>query len=71
MKSDNPRRSARQYIEQLAATGRYRFNSREAQRTLGVSADAAKLALNRLAKRTLIAARSARRCLDAAAAHLQ
>jgi predicted transcriptional regulator of viral defense system len=52
MKSAAVPLSARQYIEQLAASGRYSFSSREAQKALGVSADAAKLALNRLAKQT-------------------
>jgi predicted transcriptional regulator of viral defense system len=46
---------ARQYIESLAATGRYHFDSREARSSLGVSAAAAKVALNRLAKQQLIA----------------
>src|SRR5580658_8023424 len=46
---------ARQYVENLAATGRYHFDSAEAQSSLGVSAAAAKVALNRLAKRQLIA----------------
>lgn len=47
---------ARDYITALAASGRYLFSSKEAQAALGVSADAAKLALNRLGKRGLIAA---------------
>ena len=46
---------ARDYIARLAASGRYHFSSREAQDALGVSADAAKLALNRLAKQGLVA----------------
>lgn len=46
---------ARDYITSLAAGGRYHFVSSEAQAALGVSADAAKLALNRLAKKKLIA----------------
>lgn len=46
---------ARDYITRLAGSGRYHFSSREAQDALGVSADAAKLALNRLAKQGLIA----------------
>lgn len=48
-------RSAREYIASLAERGRYHFTSPEAQKALGVSAAAAKLALNRLAKRGLIA----------------
>lgn len=46
---------ARDYITRLAASGRYHFSSREAQEALGVTAAAAKLALNRLAKQGLIA----------------
>jgi len=54
MKSEG-RFHARDYISRLAGTGRYHFTSREAQDALGVSADAAKLALNRLARQGLIA----------------
>jgi len=54
--SDHPR--ARQYISDLAASGRYDFSPREVQSALGVSADAVKLALNRLAKQKLIASPS-------------
>ena len=54
MKSDS-RLHARDYISRLAASGHYNFNSSEAQAALGVSADAAKLALNRLAKQGLVA----------------
>ena len=46
---------ARQYIEHLAASGRYQFSSAEAQAALAVSAPAAKVALNRLAKQGAIA----------------
>ena len=46
---------ARDYVESLAARGRYHFGSSEAQAALGVSADAAKLALNRLKKQGLVA----------------
>lgn len=46
---------AREYLGDLAAGGRYHFASGEVQSALGVSADAAKLALNRLAKQKLIA----------------
>lgn len=49
------RPNAREYVSGLAANGRYDFTSREAQSALGVSADAAKLALNRLEKKKLIA----------------
>jgi predicted transcriptional regulator of viral defense system len=48
-------RHAREYISGLAASGRYHFASREAQKALGVSAAAAKLALNRLAKQKVVA----------------
>ena len=46
---------ARDYITDLAAAGRFQFVSSEARAALRVSADAAKLALNRLAKRKMIA----------------
>ena len=42
---------AKDYISSLAASGRYHFLSSDARKALGVSADAAKLALNRLARR--------------------
>lgn len=46
---------AKDYISSLAASGRYHFLSSDARKALGVSADAAKLALNRLARQKLIA----------------
>ena len=46
---------ARDYIEGLASRGRYHFTSGDAQAALGVSAAAARLALNRLGKQRLIA----------------
>ncbi len=49
------RLNARDYISRLAAGGHYHFSSSEAQTALGVSANAAKLALNRLAKQGLVA----------------
>jgi predicted transcriptional regulator of viral defense system len=55
VKSESSHPSAREYISGLAASGRYDFASREVQSALGVSAAAAKLALNRLAKQKLIA----------------
>ncbi len=55
MNSESSRPSARAYVSGLAASGRYHFTSREAQAALGVSAAAAKLALNRLAKQKLVA----------------
>lgn len=54
MKSES-RLNARDYISRLAASGHYHFSSSEAQVALGVSANAAKLALNRLAKQGLVA----------------
>ena len=55
MKSGQVRKNARDYVSSLAAAGRYHFVSREAQAALGVSTAATKLALNRLAKRRLLA----------------
>ena len=49
MKSEEQPLRARQYLDKLAATGRYHFESKEAMSSLGVSAAAAKVALNRLA----------------------
>ncbi|MCB9958695.1 MAG: type IV toxin-antitoxin system AbiEi family antitoxin [Rhodospirillaceae bacterium] len=48
--------SVRHYLDSLAAAGQYHFASTQIQESLGVSAAAAKLALNRLAKQGLIAA---------------
>jgi predicted transcriptional regulator of viral defense system len=50
-----PRLKARQYIEDLAATGRYHFLAKEAQKALGASAAAVKVTLSRLSKRGVIA----------------
>jgi predicted transcriptional regulator of viral defense system len=55
VKSESSHPNAREYVNSLAASGRYDFASREVQSALGVSAAAAKLALNRLAKQKLIA----------------
>lgn len=55
MKRESPHSNAREYVSSLASRGRYHFSSRDAQAALGVSADAAKLALNRLAKQEIIA----------------
>ena len=49
------RLKARQYVEDLAAGGRYHFLAKEAQKALGVSSAAVKVALSRLAKRGVIA----------------
>jgi predicted transcriptional regulator of viral defense system len=46
---------ARDYITDLAASGRYHFAAEEMRKALGVSADAAKLSLYRLAKRGFVA----------------
>ena len=55
MKLESRPRNARAYVAGLAARGRYHFVSGEARSSLGVSADAAKLALSRLAKQKIIA----------------
>ena len=55
MKSDSSSRNAKEYVNGLAAVGRYHFTSQEVQSALGVSAAAARLALNRLAKQRLVA----------------
>ncbi len=56
VKTDDARHpSARDYVQSLAASGRHHFSSRQAQEALGVSADAAKLALNRLIRQQIIA----------------
>lgn len=49
------RETGRKFIANLAAAGRYHFTSAQARAALGASADATKLALNRLAKQKLIA----------------
>lgn len=55
MRSRSSHPHAREYVSDLAASGRYHLTSREIQSALGVSPAAAKLALNRLAKQKLIA----------------
>jgi hypothetical protein len=55
MKSDGMHSRVRQYLEQLAAAGRYSFESREAEAALVISAKAMIHALNRLAKQGLFA----------------
>ena len=54
MKSKAPRH-ARDYVANLAALGHYSFASGDARKALGVSADAAKLALHRLIRDQVIA----------------
>lgn len=46
---------AQQYISDLAAGGRYHFSAAEMAKTLGISRNAARLSLHRLAKRRLVA----------------
>jgi predicted transcriptional regulator of viral defense system len=58
MKSGSASMNARGYLNSLAAAGRHHFSSGEARVALGVSGDAAKLALNRLAKQNLVASPS-------------
>lgn len=55
MKSTAGHPKAREYIENLAAAGRYHFGSADARAALGVSAAAANAALYRVAKQGLIA----------------
>ena len=55
MKTESYHSNAKEYVASLAAGGIYHFASREVQSSLGVSADAAKLALNRLAKQGAVA----------------
>jgi predicted transcriptional regulator of viral defense system len=55
VKRDNRPLSARQYVTDLAASGRYHFVSTDAQSALSVSPTAAKLALSRLMKQNVIA----------------
>jgi predicted transcriptional regulator of viral defense system len=46
---------ARDYVDHLTAVGRYHFTAAEARKALGVSVDASKVALHRLARQELIA----------------
>ena len=46
---------ARDFVIALAARGQYLFSSADARKAMGVSADAAKVALNRLGKQGLVA----------------
>ena len=55
MKSESTQLHARDYIASLTAAGRYHFTSADARKALGVTADAAKLALNRLSHQTMVA----------------
>lgn len=55
MNKESRRLHAKDYINDLAAAGRYHFASDAARKALGVSADAVRLALNRLARQNMIA----------------
>lgn len=55
MKATTRRPRGRDYVDGLAAAGRHLFTSTDAQNALGVSAEAAKLALNRLIRHGVIA----------------
>ena len=55
MNTNLRRLHAKDYIRDLLVAGRYHFTSSEAREALGVSADAAKLALNRLSRQNMIA----------------
>lgn len=55
MKSNSEQLAARTYIERLASKGRFSFETQEARHALNVSANAVKLALNRLSKQGLLA----------------
>ncbi len=54
MKSEDAHPSARQYLDNLAASSRYTFTTPDARSSLGISASALKVALNRLARQKLI-----------------
>jgi predicted transcriptional regulator of viral defense system len=54
MKTNKGHVAAKDLFENLASRGRYSFTSEEARQALKVSADAIKLALNRLAKQRQI-----------------
>ena len=55
MKPEGRAIKARQYVDSLAASGRYLFGLADAQKALSVSQAAAKLALLRLSKQGIIA----------------
>jgi len=55
VKKEKSHLSARDYVADLAASGRYHFVSSDARAALGTSIAATKLALNRLAKQGMIA----------------
>lgn len=53
--SNVPKMAAQDFIDSLMARGRYHFTSSEAREALSVSAQAAKLAINRLRHQSLVA----------------
>ena len=55
MKTESRQLRAKDYVSDLAASGRYHFASSDAREALGVSRAAARLALNRLARQNMIA----------------
>ena len=55
MKPDKAPPRAREFLENLASSGRYHFTSAEAQAALALSKSATAMALNRLARREAIA----------------
>ncbi len=55
MKGTAPPQRARQFVESLASRGRYSFTPAEAEKALGGTAVAAKLALHRLARQGAVA----------------
>jgi predicted transcriptional regulator of viral defense system len=55
VKNERSHLNARDYVADLAASGRYHFASADAREALGISISATKLALNRLAKQGIVA----------------
>jgi len=55
VKSKNQHPTPKDYIDWLASGGRYHFTSTDARKALGVSADAAKQAINRLRRQGFVA----------------
>ncbi len=54
MRMEGRHGTARQYVEGMARSGRYFFSSADAREALGVSAEAAKVALHRLSQQGLV-----------------
>jgi len=55
VKSSSKPHVARKFLDQLVSHGRYHFTSREVRSALGVSANASRLAINRLRRQGMIA----------------